>query len=145
MVSVLIKCCRLTAVRWRYGKMRNYKNEVILGSIAAVIIFVLGYFVHIGAAVLAMLLAVMLFYVNSNNRATVGLASLKNKKQNVIQPITFDEVGGQDHVKQELQEALDFLVNREQVAKRGIRILKGILLTGPPGTGKTLLAKAAAN
>ena len=125
--------------------MRNYKNEIILGSIAAVIIFVLGYFVHIGAAVLALVLGTMLFYVNSNNRATVGLASLKNKGKNVIQPITFDEVGGQEHVKQELQEALDFLVNREKVAKRGIRILKGILLTGPPGTGKTLLAKAAAN
>lgn len=125
--------------------MRNSIKEIAFGSVAAIIVFVLGYTVHIGAAALALLLFAVIFFINRSSKAVAGLASLKNKKSNRIQRITFDEVGGQDHVKQELQEALDFLVNREQIAERGIRILKGILLTGPPGTGKTLLAKAAAN
>ena len=56
----------------------------------------------------------------------------------------FDDVGGQERAKQELAEALDFLIRRDEIRRLGIRPLKGILLTGPPGTGKTLLARAAA-
>lgn len=59
-------------------------------------------------------------------------------------PINFDDIGGQNTAKKELQEALDFLLYSEQMKALGIRPLKGILLLGPPGTGKTLLAKAAA-
>lgn len=58
--------------------------------------------------------------------------------------ITFADVGGQEVAKQELQEALDFIVREGAASRLGIRPLKGILLAGPPGTGKTLLAKAAA-
>ena len=57
----------------------------------------------------------------------------------------FENIGGQEVAKQELKEALEFLINSQEMNKRGIRPLKGVLLTGPPGTGKTLLAKAAAN
>ena len=62
------------------------------------------------------------------------------------QPVnfTFDDIGGQAMAKQELKEALDFVLHAPQIVEMGIRPLKGILLTGPPGTGKTLLAKAAA-
>lgn len=59
--------------------------------------------------------------------------------------LTFEEIGGQDSAKQELREALDFLIRHDEIRKFGIRPLKGILLTGPPGTGKTLMAKAAAH
>src|SRR5690606_12501414 len=58
--------------------------------------------------------------------------------------VSFDDIGGQAAAKQELLEAIDFIVEREKIRRMGIRPLKGILLTGPPGTGKTLLAKAAA-
>lgn len=58
--------------------------------------------------------------------------------------VTFQQVGGQQSAKKELQEALDFIKADERTSALGIRPLKGILLTGPPGTGKTLLAKAAA-
>lgn len=58
---------------------------------------------------------------------------------------TFDDIGGQDAAKQELKEALDFVIYANKISEMGIRPLKGILLTGPPGTGKTLLAKAAAS
>lgn len=59
--------------------------------------------------------------------------------------IKFADIGGQASAKKELMEAIDFMVNREQIKRMGIRPLKGVLLTGPPGTGKTLLAKAAAH
>lgn len=58
---------------------------------------------------------------------------------------SFEHIGGQDRAKNELVEALDFLIKPDRIAKFGIRPIKGILLTGPPGTGKTLMAKAAAN
>jgi ATP-dependent metalloprotease FtsH len=59
-------------------------------------------------------------------------------------PINFEDIGGQNAAKKELQEALDFLLFSDKMRELGIRPLKGILLSGPPGTGKTLLAKAAA-
>lgn len=62
-----------------------------------------------------------------------------------VPSVCFDDVGGQRAAKQELMEALDFLLHPDDIRRLGIRPLKGILFTGPPGTGKTLLAKAAAN
>lgn len=59
--------------------------------------------------------------------------------------IDFEDIGGQNAAKKELQEALDFLIYSDRMKALGIRPLKGILLSGPPGTGKTLLAKAAAH
>lgn len=59
--------------------------------------------------------------------------------------VTFEDIGGLERTKQELKEALDFLIHSEEMKEYGIRPLKGILMDGPPGTGKTLLAKAAAD
>ena len=56
--------------------------------------------------------------------------------------VTFIDIIGQDEVKKELREFIDFLSNpRKYVVERGEQP-KGILLYGPPGTGKTFLAKA---
>lgn len=60
------------------------------------------------------------------------------------QPITFDDIGGQEMAKRELVEALDFVKQPERARRLGIRPLRGILLAGPPGTGKTMMARAAA-
>ena len=62
-----------------------------------------------------------------------------------IAEVDFSDVGGQDTAKNELLEALNFVKNKAEIKKLGIRPLKGIMLSGPPGTGKTLMAKAAAN
>ncbi|RLG20285.1 ATPase, partial [Methanosarcinales archaeon] len=63
-----------------------------------------------------------------------------------IPHITWDDVGGLDAVRQEIQEVIEWpLKNPQKFEKMGIIPPKGILLYGPPGTGKTLLAKAAAN
>ncbi|MBX5436828.1 MAG: AAA family ATPase [Alicyclobacillaceae bacterium] len=67
-----------------------------------------------------------------------------NRETSVRHDVTFDQIGGQEHAKRELMEALDFLRYRDRIKSLGIRPLKGILLTGPPGTGKTMMAKAAA-
>lgn len=125
--------------------MSKYIKEIGIGLLLATITVLLGYQIHIGAAIFSIALYVVLYMYAVQPRKQQGLASIRKQKQTTIEPITFDQVGGQLHVKQELKEALDFLVQREQIAKLGIRILKGILLTGPPGTGKTMLAKAAAN
>jgi cell division protease FtsH len=73
-----------------------------------------------------------------------GTSPLAARDVPVKHQVTFADIGGQEHAKRELMEALDFLRHRDRIKSLGIRPLKGILLTGPPGTGKTLMAKAAA-
>ncbi|MDR0741295.1 MAG: ATP-dependent zinc metalloprotease FtsH [Rickettsiales bacterium] len=57
---------------------------------------------------------------------------------------TFKDIAGIDSEKQELQEIVNFLKNKEQFKEVGARVPRGILLSGEPGTGKTLLARAIA-
>ena len=58
--------------------------------------------------------------------------------------ITFDDVAGVDHAKEDLQEVVEFLQDPHKFERLGGKIPKGVLLVGPPGTGKTLLARAVA-
>jgi len=59
--------------------------------------------------------------------------------------IGWNDVGGLNDIKQELQEAVEWPIKHPETFERmGIRPSRGILLYGPPGTGKTLLAKAVA-
>ncbi|MEA3349476.1 MAG: ATP-dependent zinc metalloprotease FtsH [Chloroflexota bacterium] len=56
--------------------------------------------------------------------------------------VTFDDIGGIEEAKFELEEVVEFLQEPEKFIALGARIPKGVILVGPPGTGKTLLAKA---
>ena len=59
--------------------------------------------------------------------------------------IKWEEVGGLEDVKQELQEAVEWPMKYPALYdKLGHSMPRGILLHGPSGTGKTLLAKAVA-
>ncbi len=63
-----------------------------------------------------------------------------------IPHVKWEDVGGLDAARQELQEIIEWpLTDPKRFERMGITPPKGILLYGPPGTGKTLLAKAAAN
>lgn len=67
--------------------------------------------------------------------------AIEVKKPNV----RFDEIGGLDFAKREVQ-GLSFAIKNPALYKKwGTKPPKGILLYGPPGTGKTLLAKALAS
>jgi len=59
--------------------------------------------------------------------------------------VSWDEVGGLENVKRELQEAVEWPMKYPTLySKLGHRMPRGILLHGPSGTGKTLMAKAVA-
>lgn len=59
--------------------------------------------------------------------------------------VTWDDIGGQDIAKMDLQEAIEMPMKFPQIFKHyKKKPIKGVLLEGPPGCGKTMLAKAAA-
>ncbi len=63
-----------------------------------------------------------------------------------VPDVKWDDIGGLESAKQELQEAVEWpLKYPESFEKFGVRPPRGVLIYGPPGTGKTLLAKAVAN
>merc|ERR1711977_588010 len=60
--------------------------------------------------------------------------------------VTWDDIGGLEGVKRELQEVVQYPVEfPEKFEKFGMPPSKGALFYGPPGCGKTLIAKAVAN
>ncbi|WP_214658719.1 CDC48 family AAA ATPase [Candidatus Formimonas warabiya] len=91
------------------------------------------------------------------NKIQVGkedfFAALKEVEPSATRELTVEvprvqwkDVGGLQEVKKQLQEAIEWPFQYEQLFKWAkIDLPKGILLYGPPGTGKTLLAKAMAN
>ncbi len=117
-------------------------KEVICGMGIGILIFL----VLIGYNVLPVFLLAgigILTYLAISQRGLLGATHAK-RYSGAVQTISFADVGGQEPAKNEVKEALEFIVKAEVIDKMGIRPLRGILLTGPPGTGKTLLAKAAA-
>jgi len=83
-----------------------------------------------------------------NFRFALGTSSPSALRETVVEvpTVTWDDVGGLDKVKLELQETVQYPVEHpEKFLKYGMSPSKGVLFYGPPGTGKTLLAKAIAN
>ena len=86
--------------------------------------------------------------VNSDdfNRALVEVTPSGMREVFIENPdVKWEEVGGLNEVKRELQEAVEWPMKYPQLYETlGHRMPRGILLHGPSGTGKTLLAKAVA-
>ncbi|KAF6754607.1 P-loop containing nucleoside triphosphate hydrolase protein [Ephemerocybe angulata] len=83
-----------------------------------------------------------------NFRFALGVSNPSTLRDTVVEvpTVTWDDVGGLEKVKQELQETVQYPVDHpEKFLKDGMSPSKGVLFYGPPGTGKTLLAKAIAN
>jgi ATP-dependent metalloprotease FtsH len=107
---------------------------------------ILGYLLIMGYNITPLLILggfgiLIFFFLDQKGvlrQTTIGQTTISKE-------LPFEDIGGQATAKQELKEALEFILQADKVRKMGIRPLRGILLTGPPGTGKTLLAKAAAS
>jgi transitional endoplasmic reticulum ATPase len=90
------------------------------------------------------------------NKLVVTMADFQNAIREItpsalrevyIEPpdVKWDDIGGLDTVKRELQEAVEWPMHFPEMYKQlGHTVPKGILLYGPSGTGKTMLAKAVA-
>merc|ERR1740123_1449189 len=81
-------------------------------------------------------------------RYAMGKSTPSAIRETVVEvpTVTWDDVGGLENVKRELQELVQYPVEHpEKFLKFGMMPSKGVLFYGPPGCGKTLLAKAIAN
>jgi cell division protease FtsH len=116
-------------------------KEIIIGFGAAVTAFLIYRGIDITPLLILGGLGFMMYFLVEKR----GLLKSPVMGSSPQRPsFTFEHIGGQATAKQELKEALEFILQADMVQEMGIRPIKGILLTGPPGTGKTLLAKAAA-
>ncbi|KAF9362650.1 AAA ATPase cdc48 [Mortierella sp. NVP85] len=83
-----------------------------------------------------------------NFRYALGVSNPSALRETVVEvPTTsWNDIGGLEKVKQELQETVQYPVEHpEKFLKFGMSPSRGVLFYGPPGCGKTLLAKAIAN
>lgn len=83
-----------------------------------------------------------------NFRYAMGVSNPSALRETVVEvpTTTWDDIGGLETVKRELQELVQYPVEHpDKFLKFGMTPSKGVLFYGPPGCGKTLLAKAIAN
>lgn len=85
---------------------------------------------------------------NEHFQAALGFSNPSALRETVVEVpnVSWQDIGGLDNVKRELQETVQYPVEHpEKFEKFGMSPSKGVLFYGPPGCGKTLLAKAIAN
>ena len=78
----------------------------------------------------------------------MGVSNPSALRETVVEvpTTTWNDIGGLENVKRELQELVQYPVEHpDKFLKFGMTPSKGVLFYGPPGCGKTLLAKAIAN
>ncbi|KAF9159730.1 AAA ATPase cdc48 [Actinomortierella ambigua] len=83
-----------------------------------------------------------------NFRYALGVSNPSALRETVVEvpTVTWNDIGGLEKVKQELQETVQYPVEHpEKFLKFGMAPSRGVLFYGPPGCGKTLLAKAIAH
>ena len=85
---------------------------------------------------------------NDHFATALGTSNPSALRETVVEVpnVSWEDIGGLETVKQELQETVQYPVEHpEKFEKFGMAPSKGVLFYGPPGCGKTLLAKAIAN
>ncbi|MCH2176222.1 MAG: ATP-dependent zinc metalloprotease FtsH [Lentisphaeria bacterium] len=95
------------------------------------------------------LILIILYFIFSKQLKSAGRGAMQfgKSKAKLVQSadkVTFDNVAGIDHAKEEVQEIVGYLRDPGKYHRLGGHIPHGILMVGPPGTGKTLLARAIA-
>jgi transitional endoplasmic reticulum ATPase len=85
---------------------------------------------------------------NDHFKVAVGNSIASALRETVVEVphVSWEDIGGLEGVKRELQETVQYPVEHpEKFEKFGMSPSRGVLFYGPPGCGKTLLAKAIAN
>ena len=81
-------------------------------------------------------------------KQALGQVNPSSLRETVVEvpTVTWEDIGGLDEVKRELQEMILYPIDHpDKFEKFGMKPGKGVLFYGPPGCGKTLMAKAIAN
>ncbi|CAL9110447.1 unnamed protein product [Musa textilis] len=85
---------------------------------------------------------------NEHFKTALGTSNPSALRETVVEVpnVTWDDSGGLENVKRELQETVQYPVEHpEKFEKFGMSPSRGVLFYGPPGCGKPLLAEAIAN